>query len=699
MMSFSKLRLSLLQELPLPRIIEKGTQELLDQVPSAQLRHGSLVAEEILNSGNPVNTYLKKIEGVPGLNLTNTTVHTADIPEGYVFKAPVVNNTTIQGPVSPSLYDRGVSFTLDGPVHTQADATLTLKKVGTPANSWNDNPPTEISINGGELNQLNVIGGQGQISVHNLNASNVKVQGTEGLRITSDTFSGGADNPPTIKHLDIMDSKLMIQARQGKPSQPTVEKAFITGAGNTELRATGEWSGTPAIGDLNISNGARGVIFADGERGADNLLNSAIRSVQVEGEGTSAVLRGSFNHVNADNARWLNLDSDSLGSLNSTGTDILLSASGGSRVGRVSISGNNKTTHLYLSGSSKNPVKVESLIVDNGKLSGRLDQVTAGSINTRDIPIEFRDVELLGSDPLNISNTTSPSLLLRAANPNGSGYVRLRDNKFGRVELGGQGLGATVVGNSSLIKLNGLKDSNVYLNTNGGSLKITDDRGRNDIVLGDGKFGQINVSDSNASLPSVLWNSGDKPQGVLNLTGSSFKVNGEFTDLHAQDSTLIPGSRISAENVTLQNVKSPEGLRIADPYTGFMQNQYGNLNRDYLPAQIITREAAIENTHGLQGLEIAGKGHQVDIKDSNIRGAQLTGGAGRNVTLDHSQFTGARVVRTKAEIGTPVTYPHLEEQDKGSSIKGLREEGGGWLSTIRNGWYGVQDFFGMGGRR
>ena len=102
----------------------------------------------------------------------------------------------------------------------------------------------------------------------------------------------------------------------------------------------------------------------------------------------------------------------------------------------------------------------------------------------------------------------------------------------------------------------------------------------------------------------------------------------------------------------------------------------------------------------MKGLAIAGRWNNVNVRNSEIGDAVLSDGAGKNLSLlDHTKFTNARIQHTEATRGQDVTYPYVDDT---STMRGLREQGGGWKSAIKNKViYPIQDFWGsrFGGDR
>jgi hypothetical protein len=625
--------------------------------------------------------------GSPKLDLSGMQIHLPDIAPTkgtLTLTNPIVDNTTFRGGVDTFNRRSQNSLELVNPQHTTRDATLTLNGLGDFSRSSN---PPEVSITGGNLNTLaldDVI----HPKLKGVNAETINATKTRGLEIHQ-AHPIGVEGPSQIGTLNLKNSDVQVT---GGSNTPAIKELHIHGDGGYypyEKHNLVTTTDSNAIGNITFTPKSRGKVEAHG----------LVPTVNV-GQNAKATLNEHLGDVTATNASDVRInDPKTLKSLYSQNSPTSLTSHDGT-LGDVRIE-NSPSLSLYLRN-----VQMGGLGV-NGS---RLDYINIDHVKTKS-PIRFDKNTLVpskdGSGPLlKIANTSAPQIRvtkLSSTEPKQKASVLFEGNQTSKFELTGENLQGDIInpqGLSGFPKPNvrlGLENStfDVKTSTNifpyvsvadspNSKFEFSPSRG----VQGEVVFPKIDVSKSRGL--NLQFNDGVRVNN-LGITKSKLKLrsNGTIRSVNADTTELLSGSLFSAKSVKLTSPKGDSGLRITEPTQRF--------TREQIP-QIVTTKAEIIDTHGLQGLEIAGQGHQVDIRNSTIGGAQLTGGAGRNVTLDHSQIMGTRVVRTKAEKGKPVSYPGVN--DEASTIRGLREEGG-LRSTIQNIGYSIQDAWGslFGGDR
>jgi hypothetical protein len=213
------------------REITEHTQRLLDGgVPQNLLKHGPLNADEFLQSPHITKTYLEKLEGVPHLDLSGQTIKGADIAEGSILDHPIVNNTIFKGKATPHEGGSG-SFGMINPKHTEEGATLTLDTLGANKSRWNrSDVASEIKIDGGDLEKLELSNLEGDVNVSNLNAQKVNVKDTQGLNVTKDYPTPQNGQSPIIEEMNLENSTLNVQGSDDWRT-PTIKEVNIAGRG------------------------------------------------------------------------------------------------------------------------------------------------------------------------------------------------------------------------------------------------------------------------------------------------------------------------------------------------------------------------------------------------------------------------------------------------------------------------------------
>jgi hypothetical protein len=640
---------------------------------------------------------LAENQGRQGLDLRGVHLHLPDILEGHgdvlALNKPILSDTVFSGSNGVNGRQLAQTLKLDDP----KGEGVAFKNLADYRSLSDDVTRPGVTISGGELDNVRLENVRG-VELEGLSARNVNAKNTD-LTITPQHHKG-KQLPSQIDRLTLEHSDAHVQ---GGFVRPTVASVDIQPPARSYFKPESSLtvSDGNAVGGITIHNGAELKLNAEGS-------STPVGPIELK-PGAKAGLSGNLGPVTANDAADLRIYPSNLRSVSSTSTPTNITVLGSDHsppisLGPIEITDSpNATLHL-------NRVRLTDGLNVNG---GKTGYVSLGDV-TSEKPITLSNIALIrennSDSTLSVTGSKAPEINLRGLSSTVQGRhptVHLEGNNTPLTTVTGKGIDLEITnpmgldGSPASNHHLSLRDSGIALKTspelrptfnfdgsNGTTIGLVPDRGVKNQVT----FPNLTIKDSDGI---EVWSPAGVDVGKLDVRGSKVKLQlqGSANTVNLTNTELDPNSFLSPTRLTLTNPQGKSGLRLLDPNTIFKSIT----NEGTIP-QVKTGSATIVDAGPFGTLEIAGSGHQVAINNSRVPGARLEGGAGPNVTLSDTNFSDARVVRTQADIGKPVSYPGVN--DEASTIRGLREEGG-LRSKIRNVGYRIQDAWGsfFGGDR
>ena len=633
-----------------------------------------------------------------GLDLSGVHLHLPDILEGHgdvlALNKPILSDTVFSGSNGVDYHRLGQTLKLVNPTGESA----VFRDIADNRPIFNGNTSPGVTISGGSLGEVqfrNVRGAE----LDGLSAKSVIAEDTTGLTITPQHHTG-KQLPSQIKHLTLEHSDAHVQGGFDRPTVASVDiKPPARFYHNPQTSLT--VSEGNAVGEITFHPSAKGSVDAKGS-------STPVGPIEIK-PGANASLSGNLGPVTANDAADLHIYPTSLESLHSKNSPTGITAWGSHNTDRINLGAIRITDSPNVTLSLNNAGLTDGLHVNGGQTG----YVSLQGV-TSEKPITFRNSALqpMNSDStLSVIGSKAPEINLEGLSSKEQGRrptVHLEGNNTPLTTVTGNGIDLKITnpngldGSPDSIHNLSLRDSGIALKTspglrptfnfdgsNGTTIGLVPDRGVNDQVT----FPNLTIKGSDGI---EVWSPEGVGVGNLDVRYSKVKLrlDGPANTVNLTKTELDRNSFLSPTHFTATNPQGNSGLRLLDPNTIFK-----SITNEGIIPQVKTGSATIVDARPFGPLEIAGSGHQVAINNSRVPGARLEGGTGPNVTLSDSNFSGARVVQTQAEIGKPISYPHLEGE--GSTIQGLREEGPGIKTKFRNLVYGIQDAWGslFGGDR